>query len=424
MRILYISQYFPPEMGAPSARVHELSREWVRSGHEVSVLTGFAHHPTGKKATSDNWRITRREVVDGIDVIRSYVWATPNRGVAKRMISYASFMTSATLIGFLRIAQPDVVIATSPQLLCGIAGYLLAKRFRAPFVLEVRDLWPESILAVEAMQDNPIIRALKGLARFLYNHANRIVTVGNGYKQEICERHGISLDAMEVVPNGIDTSLFAPLKSENEVRREFGWGDRFVVLYLGTHGMAHALHSVLDAAAQLRDQSQILFAFVGEGAEKDNLKKMAEIRKLSNVQFIDQQPKHRVPFFYDACDLGLVTLRAAKLFQTVLPSKIFEFLGMAKPIVLTVDGEARRLVEQAQAGWYVPPENPEALCRAVLESYQNQEVLAGMGTRGREYVAAHFTREKLASQYLETLSLVVRTSGSSDKVHSYRLDDE
>jgi glycosyltransferase involved in cell wall biosynthesis len=418
MRILYVSQYFPPEMGAPSARVHELSREWVRMGHQVSVLTGFAHHPTGKKVTSDKWRITRRESADGIDVIRSYVWATANKGVAKRMISYASFMVSAFLIGSLRAKAPDAVIATSPQLLCGLAGYLLAKRFQVPFVLEVRDLWPESILAVEAMQENVIVRVLKGLANFLYSNATKIVTVGNGYKREIHERYCVPLDAMEVVPNGIDTSLFVPQPRENEVCREFGWGDRFVVLYLGTHGMAHALHTVLSTAEQLQDHPQILFAFVGEGAEKDNLKRLAQMKGLHNVQFIDQQPKHRVPAFYAACDLGLVTLRATKLFQSVLPSKIFEYLGMAKPLMLSVDGEARKVVEEARAGWYVPPEDSEALRDAVLRAYRNQELLAGMGTRGREYVITHYTREKLASEYIETLSRVVHVTCSSRKVRS------
>ncbi|HMK35419.1 MAG TPA: glycosyltransferase family 4 protein [Desulfomonilaceae bacterium] len=409
MRILYISQYFPPEMGAPSARVHELSREWVRMGHEVTVVTGFAHHPTGRKAAGDRYRLTRREFVDGIDVVRSYVWATANKGIVKRMVSYASFMVSAAVIGSLRAKNPDVVIATSPQLLCGLAGYLVARRFGAPFVFEVRDLWPESILAVEAMQENFVVRSLRGLASFLYSHSTRIVTVGNGYKQEINERYGIPLGHMEVVPNGIDTSLFVPKRRENELRREFGWGDRFVVLYVGTLGMAHALNSVLGAAEKLRDRPDILFVFVGEGAEKDNLKNLAFKKSLHNVQFIDQQPKHRMPLLYGACDIGLVTLRAAKLFQSVLPSKMFEYLGMEKPVIVSVDGEARELVERAQSGWYVPPEDAEALSDAVVRGYQDTELLSGMGERGRNYVLQRYTRDFLAAQYIDLLKRLLKS---------------
>src|ERR1043165_2392626 len=172
-------------MGAPSARVHELARAWVQRGHEVTVLTAFAHHPTGIKAPEDRRVLTRRETVDGIDVLRTYVYATPNKGIVKRMISYASFMLSAATIGRWQLDRPDVVIATSPQLLCAAAGYTLARTLRAPFVFEVRDLWPESILAVEAMKDNLVIRGLKGLARFLYRHCDQIVTVGEGYSRGI-----------------------------------------------------------------------------------------------------------------------------------------------------------------------------------------------------------------------------------------------
>lgn len=413
MRILYVSQYFPPEMGAPSARVHELSREWVKLGHQVCVLTAFAHHPTGRKSANDRWRITRREQIDGIDVVRSYIWATANQGIAKRMVSYASFMASALMLGAVRVRRPDVVIATSPQLLCALAGHLLALRFRAPFVFEVRDLWPESILAVKAMNDNVVVHGLKRLARYLYAHASRIVTVGQGYKQEIHRRYGIPRERMAVIPNGIDTELFVPGPAHNEVRKQYGWGDRFVVLYLGTHGMAHALHTVLDAASSLREHPEILFVFVGEGAEKGKLKKWARENKLDNTQFIDQQPKHRAPLFYAACDLGLVTLRNTSLFQSVLPSKIFEHMGMARPILLTVDGEARTLVEEAQAGWYVPPENAQALREAILHAVAHRHVLHLMGRRGRQFVIESYDRRVLARRYLDLLTdILAKANGA------------
>jgi glycosyltransferase involved in cell wall biosynthesis len=407
MRILYISQYFPPEMGAPAARVHELSREWVRLGHDVTVLTAFAHHPTGVKAPRDCGVLTRRESVDGIRLIRTYVYAAANKGRFKRMASYASFMLSASTIGRLRVPRPDVVVATSPQLLCAAAGWFLARTLRRPFVFEVRDLWPESILAVEAFKDSTLIRAMKGLARFLYQHCDRIVTVGEGYRRGIRDRYGIAEHKMDVVRNGIDTSLFVPSCRDNEVRKQYGWGDRFVIMYVGTHGMAHGLHQVLEAADALRDEPDKVFVFVGEGAEKDNLKRRAAHWRLPNVHFIDQQLKNRIPLFYAACDLGLVTLRDAPLFQEVLPSKIFEYLGMERAILLNVAGEARQVVEAARGGVHVPSGDVPALIRAIRELAGRRAELDEMGRRGRQFVLEQFDRRILATRYLNVLESVV-----------------
>ena len=407
MRILYVSQYFPPEMGAPAARVHELSRQWVRQGHAVTVLTGFAHHPTGIKSAEDRWRVTRRETVDGIDVVRSYVYAAPNAGTWRRMASYVSFFGSAALIGAARVSRPDVVVATSPQLLCACAGYVLARWKRVPFVFEVRDLWPESIVAVEAMRENLIVRGLKRVARYLYEHSSRIVTVGQGYKRQIEQRYSIPPERIDVVPNGIDLETFVPSPRENEVRRQYGWGDRLVLLYVGTHGMAHALHVVLEAALQFRDDPRKLFVFVGEGARKEQLKRRAAELHLDNVQFIDQQPKTRIPLFYAACDIGLVTLRNTPLFQDVLPSKIFEYLGMQRPVILSVDGEARRLVQDAGSGVFVPPEDAAALADAIRSLAEQPALLESMGRSGRRFVETHYRRETLAKEYLELLQALL-----------------
>ncbi len=404
MRILYVSQYFPPEIGAPAARVHELSREWVRLGHDVTVLTAFPHHPTGIKRPEDRGVLERRERIDGIDLLRTYVYAAPNQGVVRRMASYASFMISATALGQLRLSSPDVVLATSPQLLCAAAGYALSRALGAPFVFEVRDLWPESILAVKAMGDNAIVGGLKFLARFLYGRARRIVTVGEGYRRAIQELYGVDSSKMDVLPNGIDPALFVPSARENEIRREFGWGDRFVLLYLGTHGMAHALDKVLEAARRLQGERQLLFAFVGEGAEKESLKRRAV--DLPNVQFIDAQPKIRVPLFYAACDLGVVTLRDTSLFQEVLPSKIFEYLSMERPILLGVGGEARRLVEAAGGGEYVAPEDVDAMVAAIRQLSKDPGRLSHMGKRGRAYVLEHYDRRVLARRYVDLLAKI------------------
>jgi colanic acid biosynthesis glycosyl transferase WcaI len=411
MRIVYVSQYFPPEMGAPSARVHELSRAWVRMGHQVTVLTGFAHHPVGVKAPRDRGVLTRRETCDGIDVVRSYVYAAPNKGSARRMLSYASFMLSAMAIGPVRLPRPDVVIATSPQLLCAPAGYFIARLLRVPFVFEVRDLWPEATLAVDAMKPtNLIFRSLRRLADFLYRRCERIVTVGPGYKDGIVERYHIPADKIDVIPNGIDTSVFEPLPRAQSLRQELGWGDRFVLMYVGTHGMAHGLHHILEAADALRGEPQFLFVFIGEGAEKARLKQIAADKQLPNVQFIDQQPKERIRQFYGACDLGLVTLRRDPLLQDSLPSKLFEYLGMERPVLLAVGGEARRIVEESGGGQYVPPEDVPALTAAIRRLCQQREALPAMGRSGRAYVLEKYDRRVLARSYADILAAVCAAS--------------
>jgi len=406
VKILFVSQYFPPEVCAPANRTHEFSREWVRLGHDVTVLTAFPHHPTGVKSPEDKWVITRRDRMDDIDVVRTYVYATANKGIVRRMMSYASFMVSAVSVGRWRVSRPDVVVATSPQLLCACAGYAIARSLKAPFVFEVRDLWPESILAVGAMKKNFIVRRLQDVARFLYKRSDQIVTVGDGYRRLINDRYSIPMERMEVVTNGVNPDVFQPAPRDNEVRREYGWGGRFVVLYMGTHGMAHALHRVMEAARQLKGHEDILFAFVGEGAEKDNLKARASEWSLSNVQFIDQQPKSRVPDFYAACDLGLVTLRDTPLFQEVLPSKIYEYMGMQKPLLISVGGEARKTVEAAGAGEFIPPEDVAALVNAVTRLSQQPERLEQMGRNGRNYVIENYDRRALARDYLDILARV------------------
>ncbi|MGH7442308.1 MAG: glycosyltransferase family 4 protein, partial [bacterium] len=233
MKILFVSQYFPPEVNAPANRVSELALEWARMGHDVTVLTGFPNHPLGVKRREDRGVLTRRETIDGVKVVRCYLWATPNRGIAKRMFSYATFMKSAIFFGALRCSKPDVIIATSPQLLTGVSGYALSLRFRAPFVFEVRDLWPESILAVGAMRNNPFIKVLQRLAAFLYRHCAQIVTVGEGYKRQIVERYRIDAGKISVIENGVHPQFFQPLARDPAFAAEVGWTGKKVLLYAG-----------------------------------------------------------------------------------------------------------------------------------------------------------------------------------------------
>jgi glycosyltransferase involved in cell wall biosynthesis len=413
VRILYVSQYFPPEMGAPAARVYELSRHWVAAGHRVTVLTGFPNHPTGVLAPEYRrqwWRGTMRETVSGIDVVRTWLYPAPNRRPHERLLNYASFFLSAALRGLL-LQRPDVVIATSPQLLVGLAGWWLARAKRCSFVFEVRDLWPESLMALGIGHErSALIRTLRWLAAFLYRRASRIVVVTEAFKTELISRWSVPEERIRVVENGVETDWFAPHADREALRRQFGFDRRFVAAYIGTLGYAHGLDTILRAAERLRESEgpEVLFLLVGEGADKERLQALARQAQLDNVRFMDYQPREAVPALINGADVCLVLLRRAPLFNTVLPSKMLEFMACGRPVVLGVDGYARALLERAEAGVFVAPENPQALAAAVAQLARDPERCERLGQNGRQFVASHFSRASTAQRYLEVLeSLVV-----------------
>jgi glycosyltransferase involved in cell wall biosynthesis len=402
VKILYVSQYYSPEVGAAAARVSELAGAWVQSGHEVTVLTAFPQHPVGEKAPQDRGVFFRREKDGKVELLRCYIWATPNAGNFKRMFMFLSFALSAAILGR-KAARPDVVVATSPQLLTGLTGWYLARKFKVPFVFEVRDLWPESIIAVKAMEENLIIRGLKKLSAFLYCHSRLIVTVGEGYKRRLMELYGVRDKKIFVIPNGVETKLWKTGPRHNALRRKLGWDNDFVVLYLGTIGMAHALHRLVQAAGILKHRPDIRIVIVGEGAEKKNIRELIKDRGLRNIQVLDSVHKEKVPLYYSACDLGVVHLRDTPLFKEVLPSKVFEYLAMERPIISAVGGDTNRLVEDSGGGVGIEPEDPEQLAKTILKLSRQRARLTRMGKRGRQYVLRHFNRTVLAEKYVAKL---------------------
>jgi glycosyltransferase involved in cell wall biosynthesis len=403
MHILYVSQYFPPEPGAPAARVSELARAWVEAGHQVTVLTGMPHHPTGIVPPEYRQRVLVGEDFHGVRVVRTWIYAAANRGRLRRSVAYASFAASAALWGQFHVDRPDVLVATSPQFLCAVAGHAIARMRSLPFVFEVRDLWPESIVAVGALPaGHPIVRGLTLIEEHLYRRADRIVVVTDSFAARLRQR-GVAADKIEVVKNGVDLDRFVPASHDTQLRQRLGYAGKFVVGYVGTHGMAHGLDSVLDVAAALRSQDQIRFLFVGEGAERQRLQARAKSELLDNVLFLGALPRDAMTEVYATSDLCLVPLRKSELFQTVLPSKIFEILGMARPVLLSVDGEARALVEASGGGVFVPPEDAPAMAEAILRLAQDPAACRDMGERGRAYVKEHFDRKQLAASYLGIL---------------------
>ncbi len=406
MKILYISQYFPPEMGAPAARAAELSRHWASMGHEVTVLTGFPNHPTGVVPAEYRARFRRlvgHERVDGVKVVRTWLLPFPNRKAYERMLNYSSFCISAASTG-LFLLRPDVVIASSPQLLVGLSGWWVARWKRVPFVFEVRDLWPESLAAVGlGNADSPLNKTLAKIAGFLYRSADRVVVVTAAFEDYLVEHWEMPREKVSVIENGVETQLFSP-DAGATLRQELCVPGKFVVAYIGTMGMAHGLETVIAAAARLQDTNpEIIFLVVGEGAEKERIVELARERALSNLRFIDQQPREKIPAYICASDVCLVPLKKTDVFKTVIPTKMLEFMSCARPVILGVDGQARAILEEARAGLVVEPGNSGALANAICFLNANRERSRELGQNGRDYIIRKFSRRQSAERYIRTL---------------------
>jgi putative colanic acid biosynthesis glycosyltransferase WcaI len=407
VKILYVSQYFPPEMGAPAGRAAELSRLWAADGHEVTVLTGFPNHPTGivpPEYRSKFRRLVMSEQHHGVNVVRTWLLPFPNRRAYERMLNYGSFLVSSATTGMF-LPRPDVVIASSPQLLVGLSGWWLARCRRVPFMFEVRDLWPESLAAVGAgSADSLFYRWLAKVAGFLYRSCDRLVVVTPGFRDYLVERWQVPPEKICVVENGVDTILFNKREPDPVLRNALGTEGKFVVSYIGTMGLAHGLETALEAASLLREKApDVVFLLVGEGAEKEHLISAARSRRLTNVRFVGQQLRENIPAYICASDACLVLLKRTELFKTVLPTKMLEFMACGRPVILGVDGHAREIMEKANAGIFIQPENPNDLADAVMRLAGNPVLRQSLGRNGRQHVLQHFSRRETARIYLDLL---------------------
>ena len=333
-------------------------------------------------------------------------YLTANEGTVKRTLNYLSYLCSSVLFARL-VGNVDVVISTSPQFFCGMAGFWVALFKGVPWILEIRDLWPESIVAVGALRQRSIIRTLEAVEAFLYCKADHIVSVTHSFKDHIAGRD-VAPEDISVLTNGADLEHFVPAEKENGVRREFGLTGRFVASYIGTHGMAHGLETVLQAADRLRHEEGIVFLLAGDGAERQRLLGMKAQMDLKNVLMLPQQPKAKVPELLAASDVCLVLLKNQALFETVIPSKIFEAMAMARPLVLGVGGESRKIVEGGGCGVCIEPENAQQLAEAVTILAADPTRTETLGRAGRKFVSERYNRDVLAAEYLAVIVSVVR----------------
>ena len=403
MKILFFTDNFPPESNAPAIRTLEHTREWVKAGHEVTVITCVPNFPLGKVYDGYSNGFYQTEEIEGIRVVRVWSYIAANEGSVKRIFDYVSFMVSSTFAA-LFLPRPDVVIGTSPQLFAAVAAWLTAFVKRRPFVFELRDLWPESILAVGAMGKGRAIRLLERFVSFLYRRADLMVPVTNAFARVLREE-GVPAEKIRVVTNGIEPGSHELTASREEVRDRWGIPqDAFVGGFIGTLGMAHGIGTILEAAQKTRDDDSLHYVIMGNGADKEQIKKLAAEKQLDNVTLIDGQPRQDALNVLGAMDVSLVLLKNTPLFETVIPSKIFEAMEFRKPVLLGVRGESADIVvNQADAGIAFTPEDADAMIGELRRLQGDPDLCARYGDNGRAAVESRFRRTQLAADMLEAI---------------------
>lgn len=404
--VLFFSNYFPPEVNALANRTFEHARAWVAMGGRVEVVAGPPHFPEGRIYEGYKNRLTW-DRLDGVDILRVPMYVTANSGFFRRTLSYVSYMISSALCARRARLDPGVVVASSPQFFGGLAGWLVSRRLRRPFVLEVRDLWPESIVDVGAMRRGSVIRGLERLETFLYQSADHVVIVSPAFRAHI-ESRGVPPDRITVLPNGVDLESFersVPVADVEALRGELRLEGRFVASYIGTVGMAHGMEVLLDAAQECPDP-EVMFLVVGVGAEWQKLRDAAEVRGLDNLRVIEKQPRERIRLFYALSDVSIVHLRDRPAFRKVIPSKMFEAMAMHRPLVLGVRGQAREILEAAGAGIAVTPEDAQELLAAVLRLKDDPGLRERFGAAGALHVQENYDRRLIARRYWALLQSV------------------
>jgi colanic acid biosynthesis glycosyl transferase WcaI len=408
MRIIYLSQYFPPEVGATQTRAYEMACGLVRAGHRVTMIAEIPNHPHGVIPPEYRGKFYERTDLDGIDVIRVWVKASPVKTFRNRMAFYFSFMFNAVLAGlFIARERYDLLYASSPPLFVGGAALMVSCLRRIPLVLEVRDLWPESAVQLGELSHPRAIRLATWLEETCYRRARHIVVATQGIHDRLVER-GCSANKLTVIPNGANTQLYTPQPINQTLRRQLDIAsDQFVVIYTGLHGLAHGLETVIQVADQLRNRPDILFLFVGDGPRKAALVQLAQEMCLPNVRFHDAVPESELPDYIALADVGLDTRRRIGISQGTLPVKMFSYMACGRPVLLSIEGEAVQLLNHAQAGLAVPPETPEALAQAILNLQAAPDARVAFGRNGRRVVEARYSRHFQAQQLARLLLEIV-----------------
>lgn len=394
MKILFLTQYCPPEVGAPQNRIFEFAKQLKKFGHEVTILTAMPNYPRGEIFDEYKGKKIVNENFDGINIVRTGIYATKSKEFTKRLRNYLSFTWTSVAQGTRHIGRQDFIITESPPLFLGWSGYVLAKLKKAKFIFNVSDLWPESAVKLDVLHNKALIKASTRLEEFCYKKSAAVTCQTQGIVDNIINR-GFDRRKVHLITNGVDTEFFKKDNRSNEYRESIGVKDKFAVVYAGIHGLAQGLEVVINAAEILRKEKDIQFVFIGEGPEKPMLQEIVKEKKLENVTFLPMQSKKVMPKIIASMDATVVPLKKLDLFKGALPSKMFEALSSELPIVLAVEGEAEELINNAKAGIVVEPENEKAIAGAVLKLYEDNSLREELGRNGRAYVMEHFSREAI-----------------------------
>lgn len=399
MKILFLTDNFYPEVNAPASRTYEHAREWVKAGHEVTVITCVPNFPKGKVFDGYKNKLWQKEAIDGIEVIRVWSYIAANKGFVRRTLDFISFSVTSFLAGL--FVKVDVIVATSPQFFTALSGRTLSFWKRVPWIMEVRDLWPESIKTVGAMKDNLFIRYFEWEEMRCYRSAKTIVVVTDSFKRTLTAR-GIDEAKIKVVKNGVDKEMFKPVPKDEALIGELGLEGKKIIGYIGTHGMAHKLDFILDCARNMQGRNDFHFLFIGAGAEREALLAKKEREGISNVTMLDSVPKDQVVRYISILDLSLINLRKSELFKTVIPSKMFENAGMQIPIIMGVQGEAQEMLEEYGAGLCFEPENEEDFNAKLQQLLSDPDLYERCRTGGAE-MSRDYDRKALADKMLECM---------------------
>lgn len=403
-KIIIVSQYFPPETGAASSRMGDLTKQLSLDNYEVTVLTEIPNYPEGKITKGYSLRLLKREKIGTVQVFRSFVLPTKRRNFLERAIFFVSFFLG-TLINSFRLPAADIVMGTSPSPLTALSAWFIARIKGAKFVLDIRDLWPASIISLTHMKSGLVVFVLKKLEKFLYNRADLISLAVPGFREHISGVADKPKNYIDLL-NGAPDEFFEVEESNILIEGLPNLDDKFVVFFSGNHGIAQAADTLIKAAETLKESDNIHFLFVGNGICKPAMIKMSKDSGLTNTTFLGSQPRKNMPHIIGMASICVVPLRRLPIFEHAMPSKMFEYMARGKPIILSVLGEAKALLEESGGGICIEPENHKALADAILTLYENSEMVSRLGKDGKEFVRNNYRKSVIIENFSKTLKEV------------------
>jgi len=406
MRILLFHQYFLGKNDPGGSRWNEFTNYFTRDSKiTVDVIAGNIHYATGKRVGDKVW-YNQEIIKNNLIVHRTWTYSGYNSNFLGRVIGYLSYMFSAFWRG-MRLEKPDVIIISSPSIFVGVSAILLSKIKRVPFIFEVRDLWPESAVATGVLNNKFLLNILYWLEYRLYKNSNKIVVLTPAFKDNIESRFHEFVGKIDIITNGADFSLMNNESKREEIRNRYGWGDKKVFGYFGAHGVANDLIQVIEVAKVFKDDNRIHFVLIGDGMQKDMLKSKAKEYGLKNITFIDSISKTEVSNYIDAIDVGMAILKKTDTFKTVYPNKVFDYMSCKKPILATIDGITKELIQKADCGFYSEPENLNSFIKTIEKFISiDKKELDKLGENGYNYVKENFNREILSKDYLKIIKQV------------------